>query len=794
MTVWRDRWGIPRVVARSVRELAYEQGLATAEDRAWQLEVERLRGAAATAELLGPAGEVWDRFARAVDLDGLARRAYAGLSAETAGFLDAYVEGVRDGFARGATSPEFDRLGVTVADTPGEWEPWTPLAVFAVQHVLFSSFPTKLWREHVAARAGVEAADLLRAEPVRGGSNAFAVGGSRTASGSPLLAGDPHRLLEAPGVYAQVGLATPDLDVVGLTFPGVPGVQHFGQTTGVAWAITNAMADYVDVEVVDGDGGPVPRLGTAAGDLGDLGFEALLGLLHARSTADVDLALAHWVEPVNDVLVADTAGRVLHRVAGRVPVRGDDGAWRGWQPPPRREVAPDEVAVSANDRTDPSYDVLAEHFEPPLRRDRIAALLDGRRDVTVADAAAVLTDVRQNAGETLLERVARTRTDDPAVAALRDELGVWDRAMDASSTTAAAYAAVREAVVDALVAAPALAGVDGSPHGALLEPWFHLPTRVAAALHHVLEHDRPFGLDAQQVVADALAAVAADRPAGPWGARHRYAPVHAFADFGLDPAGLLPEGAGRPLAGDSECVASTVTIPGAAAVVRGSAVRYVWDTADLAASRWAVPGGASGVAGSPHHGDQFDAWRTGELVPARPYTLEDVDPDLHADTIHGWVVQPWAAFWGMGDHTRDEVAEVYGWIVDQPHLTARLVRCEGVPVGIVQTYDPFVDVIGEHYDRRPGDLGVHLFLAHDPARAGQTGTLVQFLLAQVLADPSVRRLVMEPDVRNHRSVAMMTRLGATLGPVVDLPGPVPGAPGKTAQFAFMERPRPRPAG
>ncbi|GAA4105620.1 hypothetical protein GCM10023066_56160 [Nocardioides kongjuensis] len=74
-------------------------------------------------------------------------------------------------------------------------------------------------------------------------------------SGLPILAGDPHRVIEAPGCYAQVRLVCTDpddpFDVAGLTFVGVPGVQHFGHAGGVAWGITNAVADDEDVYAED---------------------------------------------------------------------------------------------------------------------------------------------------------------------------------------------------------------------------------------------------------------------------------------------------------------------------------------------------------------------------------------------------------------------------------------------------------------------------------------------------------------------------------------------------------------
>ena len=66
---------------------------------------------------------------------------------------------------------------------------------------------------------------------------------------TPFVAGDPHRLVELPGVYQQIRLACPEFDVVGLAFAGVPGTPHFAHAGEVAWGITNAMADCHDVFV-----------------------------------------------------------------------------------------------------------------------------------------------------------------------------------------------------------------------------------------------------------------------------------------------------------------------------------------------------------------------------------------------------------------------------------------------------------------------------------------------------------------------------------------------------------------
>ncbi|MGA5433614.1 penicillin acylase family protein [Streptomyces cellulosae] len=382
--IFRDPWGIPHLRADGMRELARLQGLVTARDRGWQIEVERHRAQGTSASFLG-AGELsWDVLVRRARVADTARRCLARLEErdpETADWLRAYVTGVNEGLD-GHDAPEFARAGVL----PGRWEPWTPLAVWLSTHLLFAGFPAKLWRDHAAARLGADAVGLFAADgPGTSGSNGWLVAGERTVTGQAVVAGDPHRYIEDPGVYQQIRLSCPEFDVVGLAVPGVPGIAHFGHTGTVAWAITNAMADYqdlyrerlrrtgagiealgpdgvwrraarhtetvevagedpVEVEVVETERGPVVIGGPEGLDgevpepgepplavalrypprvTGDLGFGALLPLLRARRVADVDRAADLWAEPVNVVLAADTEGGTLHRVAGRVPVRSD---------------------------------------------------------------------------------------------------------------------------------------------------------------------------------------------------------------------------------------------------------------------------------------------------------------------------------------------------------------------------------------------------------------------------------------------------------------------------------------
>ncbi|PAZ16697.1 penicillin amidase [Streptomyces sp. SA15] len=675
--IYRDAWGIPHLRADSARALARAQGRVTALDRAWQLEVERHRAQGTSAAFLGTEALAWDSFARRARLDDTARRCFRSLERrdpETADWVRAYVDGVNEGLAR-ATAPEFARAGLA----PGRWEPWTPLGVWLATHILFAGFPAKLWREQVVQHLGADAVALFATDgPGTSGSNGWLVSGERTTTGHAVIAGDPHRFIEDPGVYQQIHLSCPEFDVVGLAVPGVPGIAHFGHTGTVAWAITNAMADYQDlyrerlrrtgagvealgpdgvwrraarhtetvevageepaeVEVIETDRGPViiggpeglddrvPDSGTPVAVslrypprvTDDLGFSALLPLLRARRVADVDRAFDAWAEPVNVVQAADTEGGLLHRVAGRVPLRAEANRIRlvpAWEPGHEwegRHETPyagltDGIAVMANQRGPAAP--LGVEFAPPHRADRITALLTEKDHWSPADMPAIHMDTRLASAVPLLDHLAALDGLTPEAAAIRDTLLRWDRHMDASSTEAAVYAAVRSAVVRHLAAHPAFAALTTPPaYPEVFLPWLGLVPRVGFALEHLLRAEELYGIDRAETVRAAVEEVAGHEASGTWGDTHRLFPWRALTDTPYDEPGL---------SGDHDCVLCTSAVPGWTDLsARGPAARYVWDLARREDSLWVVPFGASGVPGSPHHRDQLPLWLRGDLVP-----------------------------------------------------------------------------------------------------------------------------------------------------------------------------------
>jgi penicillin amidase len=411
--IFRDELGIPHVRAGSMRDAFFGQGFAHAQDRLWQMDYDRRRAAGRWAEWAGPAWVDQDIFMRRLGLPQTAEVDYAAFDPETRAMFDAYAAGVNAFVATTATLPaEYALVGAK----PEPWQPWDGCAVYKVRHVLMGTLGTKLWRARlmqqfgpemvlklragaqspapVIAQPGVDftalpdpAEDLVGAELVSGlwdmsGSNHWALHGRRTASGQPLLAGDPHRMLDVPNVYYQNHVACPEWDVIGLSFAGVPGFPHFGHNADVAWGVTHAGADYhdlyiekfapgdptryeykgewlnaerrretiavrggvaVEIDVTTTRHGPIvvgdPASGYAlalrytATDLPNRGFQTFLPMLRATSVDELDATMRDWVDPGNNFMMADRHGTIGYVMRGRVPIRSRANGWLsvpGW--------------------------------------------------------------------------------------------------------------------------------------------------------------------------------------------------------------------------------------------------------------------------------------------------------------------------------------------------------------------------------------------------------------------------------------------------------------------------------
>lgn len=291
--VRRDGWGVPHIYAEHLTDLWAAQSFVMASERLFQIELAYRLGLGRLSELFGELTLPMDRFVRTLGWNRAAAqhaRAWDDLS------LEMSAAGARGAAAWLEAMPakpvEYAVLGV---------DPWLPdpgeeaalagagAAAFMAWS-LSRAWDNDLLRAEIAERLGVEAMRALfpdvltEPEAVRAakdstdprlamlreavlppsgqGSNAWVVAGSRSASGAPLLANDPHLVVQAPSAWFEAHLVAPGIDVAGVTFPFTAGIV-IGHNEHIAWGFTNSEGDAQDLflERVSDDGAAVEHEG-----------------------------------------------------------------------------------------------------------------------------------------------------------------------------------------------------------------------------------------------------------------------------------------------------------------------------------------------------------------------------------------------------------------------------------------------------------------------------------------------------------------------------------------------------
>jgi hypothetical protein len=185
------------------------------------------------------------------------------------------------------------------------------------------------------------------------------------------------------------------------------------------------------------------------------------------------------------------------------------------------------------------------------------------------------------------------------------------------------------------------------------------------------------------------------------------------------------------------------------------------------------------------HEQKVDGFGTVRVLP--------LDPAADAPLLHRWVSEERAVFWGMNGLTEQQVSETYAHMETLGTHHAYLLVKDGAPAGLLQTYEPEADRVGECYPVEPGDIGMHLLIAPpEPGekRSGWTAGLAAAVSTYVLLVLDRRRVVVDPDVANEKAIARFTRQGFVAGPRVVLPEidlPDVYLPEKRAQLAFLTR-------
>lgn len=415
---------VPRITAQTERDAAMALGWLHARDRLFQMEAMRRGAEGRLAEIAGAPALRLDRFTRTLGLRQRAEADLAALDSDTRDLLAAYAEGVNARIAqRGRfAAPEFLLLGA-----PEPWEPvhsllwgkimglwlsgnWrTELERAGLARVLSAERLWDLWpadtsRGRPDVAASLDTGRLLANLPRWGedaplpptASNAWAVMGSRSASGAPMLAADPHLAFGAPALWYLARIDLPGgRFLAGATTPGVPFLV-IGRNDRVAWGFTTTHSDTQDVFVerltpdgrgVETEDGPRPfavrretlrarfaepsvlevretRNGPVISDLepgrapsgavlaarmanlepGDTAPRGLLALNRARTLADAREAARLITSPPQNLMVAEAGGGIAMYLTGRTPLRASgDGSlpapghdashlWRGFVP------------------------------------------------------------------------------------------------------------------------------------------------------------------------------------------------------------------------------------------------------------------------------------------------------------------------------------------------------------------------------------------------------------------------------------------------------------------------------
>jgi penicillin amidase len=552
-----DHWGVPHIFAASARDAFFLQGYNAGRDRLWQIDLWRKRGLGRLSASFGPSYVAQDRAARlflyrgdmAAEWGAYGAGARDAVEAFTAG-VNAYVAEVNAG--KRPLPVEFK----LTASRPELWDPEDVLRIRS--HALVSNVTSEVARAQVACAADLSADRLRRKlEPAHTtvvpagldpcvvpadvlkdyllatgavsfealatggreaeaapqvqlaqaldayqneGSNNWVIAPSRTATGRPILANDPHRPVGVPSLRYIVHLNAPDLDIIGAGEPALPGVS-FGHNGQMAWGLTIFYIDQEDLYVYDTKadayrykGGYEPMKvvhetievkGAAPRDVtlkftrhgpviaetqghafamrtvwnlpGASGYFGSSRMWGAKSWADFKRGQEAWGTPPLNLVFADTAGDIGWSAAGLTPARPNwdglmpvpgDGRyeWAGMMPEaelPAAHNPPEGFFATANEMNLPAgypdNRTISYEWGDRSRITRIKEVLAATPKATLADSMALQTDSHDALSRRTIALLAHLSSPDPAIARALELLKTWDNDETAGSAAAAIY-------------------------------------------------------------------------------------------------------------------------------------------------------------------------------------------------------------------------------------------------------------------------------------------------------------------------------------------------------------------
>ena len=412
--VARDRWGVAHIYAQSQHDLFFAQGFVAAQDRLFQMELWKRSGQGRLAEVMGETEVQRDIGARLMRYRGDMEAEYRSYSGDTKEILEAFTEGINAYIAE-RKRPGGQGLPVEFIAAGFEPEPWKPedclnrMAAYAMtgngagelahaQAVealgaekaarLFAFDPAVSLDPPPGVNYAGLSAELLKdlagsdrrmefATRFKEGSNNWVVSGKMTASGKPLLANDPHRIMAEPSLRYIVHLVAPGWDVIGAGEPALPGVAA-GHNQKIAWGFTIFGLDQQDLyleeknpanarqyrtekgweefrvekEVIRVRGGAAVTaelkftqhgpvlwedatralvLRWVGAEPGTAGYLGSLAVDRASNWSEFEEAMKRWKVPSENIVYADVDGHIGEHSVGLAPLRKN---WDGVLPVP----------------------------------------------------------------------------------------------------------------------------------------------------------------------------------------------------------------------------------------------------------------------------------------------------------------------------------------------------------------------------------------------------------------------------------------------------------------------------
>jgi penicillin amidase len=474
--VQRDRWGVPHIYAKNQHDLFFAQGFVVAQDRLFQMELWKRSGQGRLAEVLGAAAVERDSNARRLRYRGNMDAEFTSYAPDAKAILEAFTAGI-NAFIDAAEAPGGPGLPVEFAMAgfrPEHWQPEDCLNRLAA-YSMTGNAGSELWHAELVSLLGVrQATELFEFDPAVAldpspkanyaglspkllkdivssdqrvefrplrESNNWTISGNLNATGKPLLANDPHRVIAQPSLRYIVHLVAPGWNVIGAGEPGLPGVA-LGHNEHIAWGFTIFGLDQQDLYLESLDPADPERYSTPDGwqrmetrtevisvrnskpvavpvkftrhgpvlwqdgtralalrwvgaEPGTAGYLGSLALDRAQNWQQFESAMPRWKVPSENIVYADRQGNIGEHSTGLAPLRknwtgllpvpGDGGfEWSGFVPAPELPHSfnpPAGFIATANQKMIPDHYGYAVGYEwaDPSRFLRATELVEGAK-------------------------------------------------------------------------------------------------------------------------------------------------------------------------------------------------------------------------------------------------------------------------------------------------------------------------------------------------------------------------------------------------------------------------------